>query len=169
MKRLAILIAFISMLAFVCACAPGGSGEGGAKPTVSMFDLSRKMLEAHGAGTEMAYASSSDDDPEELLIHVSDVDYSKVDSFFILYAADGSASADEIVVIAMKDPADVKTASESLKKHVESRRALYSTYEPELADQLENAEVFTDAQYAVLIISPNESAVEKAFYDYIGE
>ena len=64
---------------------------------------------------EMLNASSAEKDAEDKFSHISDMDYKKVDSYFVSYSSDGH-KADEIVVIAVKDKADVDEAKESLTK-----------------------------------------------------
>ena len=151
--------------AFAAAFAAGCS-EPVRNDTVSMFDLSRAMLQAHGGETVMAYASSSDTNAAEQFAHVSSIDYDKTEAYFILYAQDGKESADEIVVIAVKDIADVAEAKQSLAAHAQKRHDLYAAYEPKHAAALDNAVIFTKAQYAVMIVSPNSGAVRKAFEDF---
>ena len=63
----------------------------------------------------MLNASSAEENAEENFKHISDLDYSKVDSYFVSYSEEGLA--DEIAVIAVKDPQDVKEAKESLDDH----------------------------------------------------
>lgn len=164
MKRIigALLIILTVIAAVGCERQPEK------KPTVSMFDLSRKMLEAHGGEEGMAYASNSDTDAEAELAYVAEIDYSNVEAFFVSYASDAKGNADEIAVIALKDPADAEAAADQLKAHVSKRMELYSVYDPEQVPALEKARVFTHAQYAVLIVSSNADAVEKAFSDFIG-
>ena len=178
MKKLSIVL--ITVFAFAL-CFAGCSGSGGApaasvapaqeqttpKPAVSMFDLAEALKKAHDGSTALSFVSSSDDDPAGKLAYVSDIDYEKVDSFLMLYAEDGSKSADEIVVIALKDEADSETAVASLKSHVKSRKDLYAAYEPGFVEAVERAEVFSEGRYAVLIVSENASAVKEAFYDFI--
>ena len=174
MKKFVILLITVLASAFVLGCG----GEPSApeiteepvqtqiteEPTQSMFDLAETLRAAHNGKTELSYASSSDDDPESELAYVCDIDYGKVKDFLMLFAADGSKSADEIVVIVLKDQADVKM----LRTHVEKRKALYDAYEPALAKALNKAEVFSEGRYAVLIVSENAYDVRNAFMESIG-
>lgn len=73
----------------------------------------------------------------------------------------------EIAVIAVKDPADVTKAADSLRAHVESRRKLFLQYGPAEAARVEKAQVFTKDQYAVLIICDDSPAVKTAFDDFL--
>ena len=133
---------------------------------ISMYDLSREMLAAADF-EDMSYASSSDDAPEDLLANVSDLDYGKVLSFFIAYASNGMGNADEIVVIAVKDPADAAEAQKTLDDHLAHRKSVYATYDPTQSDKLNDGTVFTKDNLAVLIVSPDNAAVKAAFESFI--
>lgn len=135
---------------------------------VSMYDLSRAMLGATEFG-EMSYVSSSDSDPADLLSNVSDIDYSKVSSFFIAYAKEGKGNADEIVVISVKDPADAEAAKASLERHLETRKSMYATYDPTQSEKIGAGVVFTRNNFAVLTVSGDNGAVRAAFDAFIDE
>lgn len=163
MKKItAVILIAVSLFMLVSGCVPKKKNE-----TVSMFDLSQAMLAVHKDPSGMAYASSADDDPAGKLAYVSDIEYEKVESFFISYAKDGKGNSDEIVVIAVKDEADASQAVESLKAHIRKRISLYSTYDPDQVKTLEQAEVFSYEQYAVLVVAENGSEIVKAFYDFV--
>ena len=86
-------------------------------------------------------------------------------NFLLSYSTTGKA--DEIAVIAVKDPADVPEAADSLRAHVENRRKLFLQYGPAEAARVEKAQVFTKNQYAVLIICDDSPAVKTAFDDFL--
>jgi len=89
-----------------------------------------------------------------------------VDSYFVSYSSDGH-KADEIVVIAVKDKADVDEAKESLTKHQQDRYNLLQSYEPKQVSRIQDGLIFTKGQYAVLIITSHNDDVRKAFEDTI--
>ena len=151
----------ILVLLVLSACSSNGTVA-----INSMFDLSKSMLEACEF-KEMSYASSEDADAKSLLKNVSDIDYSKVDKYFISYATSGSKNADEIVVIALKNQKDTKEALDSLNKHLEYRKSIYATYDTSQSSKLLAAKTFSYKNIACLIVADDASAVEKAFYDYI--
>ena len=72
-----------------------------------------------------------------------------------------------IVVIAVKDKADVDEAKESLTKHQQDRYNLLQSYEPKQVSRIQDGLVFTKGQYAVLIITSHNDDVRKAFEDTI--
>lgn len=143
----------------------GGCGAGKSQDTVSMYDLNQTMEAADQSLPDMLYASSADGNAEEQFVHISDMDYSKVDSYFVSYSKEGKA--DEITVIAVKDPADVTEAKESLERHRQSRIKLLNQYEPREVKRMEDGVIYTQGQYAVLLICDHSDAVRRAFEDFV--
>lgn len=105
MEKIKKGICLVSVLTLLIACAGCGSGKN-AQNTVSMYDLRTAMEAADPDLPEMLNASSTEKDAEDNFSHISDMEYKKVDSYFVSYSSDGH-KADEIVVIAVKDKADV--------------------------------------------------------------
>ena len=159
------IITVLSVIMLVCILL-SSCGQTNRKDTVSMYDLNKAMSENAGFG-EMTYVSSSDDGAAEKFEHLSDFDYSRIDSFFMYFAKDGSVSSDEIAVVALKDESDAADMVTSLNKHLEYRKTLYRNYGPEQLPKLEKALVFSSGRYAVLIVADNPSAIKSAFYDFI--
>lgn len=159
-KTVSIIASLLLITALLCSCS-GKSSE-----AISMYDLSGTMMAAAPSLGEMSYVSSEDEDAENLIKHVIDTDYSKIDSFYVSYSSDGTL-ADEITVIAAKNKKDTAEIKSALEEHLESRKNLYKTYGPEQLKKLESAELFTSGQYAVLIVCDEASQVKKAFSDYM--
>ncbi len=160
-KVISVLLIITAVCALFCGCAGNKN-----TPAVSMYDLSKAMLEATEF-QEMSYASSSDDKPDALLANVSDIDYGKVEAFFISYASVGKGNADEIVVIALKDVNDVQEAENSLRAHLTKRQSTYATYDPTQSEKVGKGIVFSEGRYSVLIVSGDNTAVKTAFSDFI--
>ena len=112
-------------------------------------------------------ADSSAEDAEDLFSYISDMDYTKVDKFFVSYSKEGNA--DEIAVIAVKDEADAADAEKSLKAHVQDRINVFTQYAPDQVKKAEKAEIFTSGKYAVLIICDKQADVKKAFTEFVSE
>ena len=102
---------FLSKLLVIVAMITCGCGSSRNTEIVSMYDLRVAMEAADDSLPSMLNASSAEENAEENFKHISDLDYSKVDSYFVSYSEEGLA--DEIAVIAVKDPQDVKEAKES--------------------------------------------------------
>ena len=156
------LLLVLTMLVMCVGCGAKKNTSG----AVSMYDLRTAMEAADPDLPEMLNASSAEKDAEDKFSNISDMDYKKVDCYFVSYSSDGH-KADEIVVIAVKDKADVDEAKESLTKHQQDRYNLLQSYEPKQVSRIQDGLVFTKGQYAVLIITSHNDDVRKAFEDTI--
>lgn len=137
---------------------------GGESREISMYELQKAMLAADPSLPEMLTAGSWEENGEKTFSYLSDLDYNKVQDYFLAYAADGTAY--EIAVIRLRDKADAEAAAESLREHLEGRIRLYKTYEPEQADRAEDAVIKTEGCFAMLIMCGDSAAAEKAFREF---
>lgn len=151
--------------ATVCAFAGCSQKAQTQEKTVSMYELSKAMTDADDGLPDMLNANSNAADAEEKFVYISDMDYKKVDAYFVSYSSEGKA--DEIAVIAVKDAKDTETAAQSLRKHKEDRIKLYDQYDPSQTQLAKSGKVITYGRYAVLIISGKAEEVENAFHDFI--
>ena len=158
-KIISVMLALVVLLQ--CGC--GGTKT---SDTVSMYDLRQTMEAADKSLPEMLNASSADENAADQFAYISDLDYDKVDSFFLSSAKEGTA--DEIAVVAVKDVNDLDEAKQSLETHRQNRRKLLDQYEPEEVKRIDDGLVFAKDQYAVLIICDDASAVKAAFEKAIG-
>lgn len=159
-KIISVMLALVVLLQ--CGC--GGTKT---SDTVSMYDLRQTMEAADKSLPEMLNASSADENATDQFAYISDLDYDKVDSFFLSYAKEGTA--DEIAVVAVKDVNDIDEVKQSLETHRQNRRKLLDQYEPEEVKRIDDGLVFAKDQYAVLIICDDASAVKAAFEKAIGQ
>lgn len=155
-----ITVCILLAAALITGCSGGNSGT-----TVSMFELRTAMEAADDTLGEMLSADSSAEDAEDLFSYISDMDYSKVDKFFVSYSKEGNA--DEIAVIAVKNSGDVSEAEKSLKVHVQDRINVFTQYAPDQVKKAEKAEVFISGKYAVLMICDKQAEVKKTFTEFI--
>lgn len=156
-KRI-LLFCLAALLALsLCACG-GESQSGGAQ--VNMSQLQQAMLAADPSLQQMTSVTSEAADGETLFAYVSALPYDKVESFLLSYSSAGKA--DELAVIAVKDSKDVEEAAQSLRDHVQQRLQLFRQYGPDQAARVEQAQVFTKDNCAVLIIADQSQAVREA-------
>lgn len=160
LKKYVAIVLALSMVLIIAGCDSKSE-------TVSMYDLRTAMEAADDSLGEMMSADSSADDAADLFTYISDMDYDKVDKFFVSYSNEGTA--DEIAVIAVKDNADINEATKSLDAHVQKRIGVFKQYAPDQVKKAEGALVFSREQYAVLIISDKQNAVKKAFEEFIAK
>lgn len=154
-------------LAVIIALSLTACSSNNAK-VISLYDLNKAMSDVADF-SEMKYASSSDDNAEEVFKNISDMDYSKVEGYFINYAVNGTGNADEIACIRVKNKGDLTLAVQSLNAHLQRRIGLYSTYDKSQLDKLNNAIVTSYGDVAILIVGDNAKAMEKAFNEFMGE
>ena len=160
MRKMVFILAMVMVISSFAGC--GSKGE-----TVSMYDLRTEMEKADDTLGNLDNASSSDDAAADRFSYISDMDYSKVDSYFVSYSKDGNEQ--EIAVIAVKEKKDVKEALESLEKHKADREKLFKEYAPEYSAKVADGITFTSGNYAVLIICDKSDDVKKAFMDFTGK
>ena len=164
-RWIAALLAALTVLG-LCGCGAKEKTDT-RKATVPMADLRTGMLDAATSLPDMKSVSDESTDAEELFAYFSDLDYGKVEHFFLTYSAAGLA--DEIAVIAVKDAADAAQAKASLESHLKSRLQMYTQYNPDQVPRVENAEIFVKDRYVVLIVCDEADAVKAAFNRLISE
>ena len=158
MKKLVVpLLAAATLLLAACDAS---------KESVNMDALRQSMADAATSAPEMLCLTDADPDARELFSHWIDLDYSKVEHFFLLYAADGNA--DEIAVILLRRAGDTAEARRFLQEHLTDRAHLYKQYRPDQLRRVEQAEVFTRERCAVLILCEEQDAVKAAFARSLG-
>lgn len=159
MKKNLLILPFFIACFMLMACNNSSANS------VSIYDLQTTMLQSDNTLPDMITVNSNTENAGELFQYISDMDYDKVDGFFLGYSSEGLA--DEVALIRVKSSSDVETAYSSLQKHVEKRVNLYRTYDPTQTSRAESALVFKNGNYAILIISDNASDIKKAFEDGI--
>ncbi len=160
MQRAKKLTAFVcALLLMLCTCACSSNSQ------ISIYDLQKAMLAADESLPETLSVNSNDEKAKDSFAYLSDMDYSKVQSFFLAYADDGMAY--EIAAVELKNSADAADLKASLEKHLEGRVSLYKSYEPNQVERAENALIKINGNVVALIMCDNQSAVEKAFDDYL--
>lgn len=159
LKRTLLLSAAALLALSLCAC--GGTGAQKDTTALDMAQLQQIMLAADPGLTEMTSLTGSAPDGETLFAYVSALPYGKVEDFLLSYSTAGKA--DEVAVIAVKDQQDVEEAARTLRDHVAQRLTLFRQYGPDQAARVEQAQVFTKDNCAVLIIADQAQAVKTAF------
>ncbi len=160
MKRIISIISLILIAVLIfSSCAKDAAN-------VSLYDLKDRMVSSTDKFGEMKYASSSDDGAESIFRNISEMDYSKVEAFFVYYAADGTGNADEIAVIQVKSKSDAALARAALEKHIETRRALYATYDKSQLTKLDNVKYMAYGNVVGAVVADDADAVSTAFYNY---
>lgn len=149
----------------ILALAGCGGNETSPTQTADMEAMQTALLAADPTLPEMRSITGQVGDAETLFAYVSDLPYEQVDDFLLSYSAEGKA--DEIAVIAVKDPADAEAAADTLRAHLDQRLTLFRQYSPDEVSRAEKALVFTRDQYAVLLICDGNQDVKAAFEEFL--
>ena len=169
MKRILLFTLAAFLLLAGCHSKPEQASEAtpesestAAASMVSMYDLRVAMLAAQPDLPAMLTVSSSDENAAGLFAYLSDLDYDKVEGYFLSYAADGK-TANEFAVVCLKDATDLSDLEASLRAHIKGRVDLYKTYAPDQAEQAAAAELAVRGRYVALIMCADRAAVKAAF------
>ncbi len=84
-----------------------------------------------------------------------------VEDFYFVYS--DTATADEIMVVRLKDGADVSKLESALEKRTERRRKQFDTYDPEEAKRTGLAKIESVGPYVVYVICDNSGEVVDRF------
>lgn len=152
--RVVISAALIMAVLFLAAGCTGNrdqvDGESLMQDMLSASELPGMLGSHTGDGkSEMSFAA------------ISDLDYDKVEEFWLYYAADGSAY--ELAVIKLKSEADMPELEKSLQKHIQTRVKQYEYYDPAEVSRAESAQVAVNGRYAALIMCDDVAAVRAVF------
>lgn len=131
--------------------------------SIDLDELRESMLGADETLPAMSLASGKDENAAELFAYLADYDYENVKDYFFSYASEGTA--EEVAVIELLDADDAQDCAKAVKDHVEERIILFETYDPTQVPRCEEAVVFYNDAYVVLIICDNDDAVKDAFYN----
>lgn len=137
------------------------SSAGPDEPAVDPETIVQAMLAVDTTLPEMVERSSSDDSAKDNFFYLSDLDYSKVDSYCYAYADGGTA--EEMAVVKLKDKSDAAALMESLHEHVKTRQGTFEEYDPEQVPLTENAVVTSQGRYVVLIVSKKNGLAQGEF------
>ena len=129
--------------------------------TEADMDTLRDAMTSASTLPEMLFADEKQEDAARCLGAITDIAYEKVDTFFMAYAADGTAY--EIAVIRLRSAQDMPELEDSLKEHISRRTEQYRYYMPEQAVNAERAIVAANGAYAALIMCDDPAAVKAAF------
>lgn len=160
------LCAFLAIL-MLCSVMLTGCGSDSAKEdgAVDIDALTRRMQEASDLPV-MLTIRSGDERAERGFAAISTLAYDKVESFTLLYAADGSAY--ELAVIRLKDISDSKALEDTLRAHIDSRVQTYRNYDAAQVPRAEGAVVALHGRYAALIMCDDNPSVRAVFDQAFG-
>ena len=165
MKKRITLIIFLLAAAGSLLAVGCGSNNKSSKNQTSVVTFEKDILAADSSLPDMTTVDSDSEEADSLFAYLSDVDYSKIHSYFLSYSSDGLA--DEVAVIRVKDTSDVDEVKESVEDHIRGRVNFYKSYDVTQVDRAEDALIFTNGNDVVLIVSDNPKDIKSAYKDKV--
>ena len=154
MKKItALLLAVLCMLS-VCAC----NNDGGKTADVSAKDLIAATLNSAKPENADTLCGSDDQSLKNKFYYFYGIETSAVRDYAIAYSS--AAKSDEISVLVAAKGTDMKTLTDALEGRREMQRQTFELYSPESVEMLENAVIFTQGDYAVMIVAKDPAATE---------
>lgn len=132
-----------------------------ANTNVNLAELASNIAKEAGKLPEMSTYSSEDKDAKDWFTYLCDLDYSKVDQYYISYSSSGSA--EEIFLIKLKNSDDIGFATMALKDRIVNRTSQFELYLPGEVSKLSSAKIISKGNYVGLIICSDLYSAQKTF------
>ncbi len=147
-----------------CGGDSSSSSDGGsvAVANVSCEEIMASLLseaENMPACSELKFTDKTFADSYEKYLTLLSPD--DVADFYFVYS--DTATADEIMVVRLKDGADVSELERALEKRTERRRKQFDTYDPEESGRTGLAKIKSTGPYVVYVICDNSGEVVDRF------
>lgn len=172
MKRIMIAAALLSAVLMLGSCGSDNNssvGNGGAETTAAgnvqqekevsaaeiLGSIDNELLDGKAVKGEDMFDKNAE--------KFYGITIDKISDGGILYNSEGSY-CDEVSIIRL---ADDPSAEDILKKRLEDRHATFSGYAPEQMPKFEEAEVFVQNGYGVLIISEDHEKIARQIKDML--
>lgn len=145
-KRIISILAAALAILMVAGCSP------------------KKSLDAENFITEVMANVSYDDElikvPEKTAETLYNLSFAGLESY-TLYASATSATANELMVMKVKDSAAEAKAKEAIETRKKDLIVLYESYRPEEIKRLDNALLTTEGGHVIFSVSNDNAKVEE--------
>ncbi len=163
MKRITALLLAVLCMFSVCACNNGGDKTA----DVSAKDLiAATMNSAKPENADTLYGSD-DQSFTNKFYYFYGIETSVVRDYAIAYSS--AAKSDEISVLVAAKGTDMKTLTDALESRREMQRQTFELYSPESVEMLKNAVIFTQGDYAVMIVAKDPTTVESKIKELLAD
>lgn len=157
----------------VCLCACGSKKEKKEEKKeesqikMPASDLLSKTIEKVKDFPEGESFKKGDDEDERWFEFLCEFDYDKVDDFAIKYSVSGTA--DEFLLIKVKDEKDVKALKEALLKRQDTRKTQFKQYDAKEVSKIEAAKIVSSENVVAFIVSDDATDISNALTETIDE
>ena len=162
MKKItALLLAVLCMLS-VCAC-----NNGSKTADVSAKDLIAATMNSAKPESADTLCGSDDQSFKNRFYYYYGIETDAVRDYAIAYSSD--AKSDEISVLVAAKGTDMKTLTDALEGRREMQRQTFELYSPESVEMLKNAVIFTQGDYAVMIVAKDPTTIESRMKELLSD
>ena len=162
MKRItALLLAVLCMLS-VCACNNGSKAA-----DVSAKDLIAATMNSAKPESADTLYGSDDQSFKNRFYYYYGIETDAVRDYAIAYSS--AAKSDEISVLVAAKGTDMKTLTDALEGRREMQRQTFELYSPESVEMLKNAVIFTQGDYAVMIVAKDPTSIESRVKELLSD
>ena len=174
MKKISKLICLLMIAVLtVCLCACGSKKEKKEEKKeesqikMPASDLLSKTIEKVKDFPEGESFKKGNDEDERWFEFLCEFDYDKVDDFAIKYSVSGTA--DEFLLIKVKDEKDVKALKEALLKRQDTRKTQFKQYDAKEVSKIEAAKIVSSDNVVAFIVSDDATDISNALTETIDE
>ncbi len=137
------------------------------KSSLNLTEFSNYLLTEVGNFPSMRTLTLKDKDAIEVLSETLYLNTDVIEDVYYQFSEFGTA--EELLLIRVKERPDVDSIKESLQKHMDDRINLFDTYDPEQAVIARNGLVLSKETYVGFIICQQSEIARAKFYEYINK
>ena len=164
-RKIALLFVFLLTLVFFGGCIGKSNSNKSNKTEVAEKAKCKEILEELLAECEGIQTDSTlfygDEKYEEYFEYLYDTSFDRAKDGAYGYSSE--SYADEVTVILANEEKDVKVIKGHLEERISRRMKDFMGYKPEEVAKLENAVVYTEGLYVVMVVSADPDAVIEKF------
>ncbi len=153
MKRIIAMLLAVACMLSLCAC-----GDKNETADVSAKDLIAATMNSAKPANADTLCGSDDQSFTNKFYYYYGIETSAVRDYAIAYSS--TAMSDEISVLVAASGTDTKTLTDALESRRQMQQQTFELYSPESVEMLKNAVIFTQGDYAVMIVASDPESIE---------
>lgn len=152
MKRVISMLLALCCVFALCAC--GGDEK---TADVGAKDLVAAAQQATGFKEADVLFGADDSTFADRFFYYYGIEFNTVRDCAMAYSSESKAY--EISVLVAADGTDIDTLTDALETHRQMQKSAYELYSPESVEMLDNAQIFSMGDYAVLVVADDSAAI----------
>lgn len=158
--KISLVLAGIFAVAFCGGCAQKTTQPKEIQSPEKCKDIMEELLEGADSISTDTKLFYGEEKYEEFFEYLYETSYDRVSDGAYAYASE--AVADELTIIHANEEKDVKVIRGHLEERVERRMSDFMGYKPDEVEKLENAIIFVEGQYILMVVCDDpEEIVDK--------